>query len=333
MRMPEPQSPQRVQAEAAARWCVRLCEGQMTSAARVEFTRWLTTDPGHRAAFDQAVAAWEEVSAAESTPGLVALRVEALDSLRQAQRARAGRLPRAGKPWLLAAASVLIAVFGIAAWWYLAPQQFSSGIAERRTVPLSDGSLISLDASSEVRVRYSPARRTLDLVRGRAKFNVAKDPGRPFSVQAADREIVATGTAVSVEILQKEVRVILYEGHVSVVGPSGSTPLSAGQELIAPASPAQGRIQPMDASRSLAWENGRLEFVDEPLAFAVERVNRYARNPVLIGDSTAASVRLSGVFTAGDTRAFIEGVTSVSPLRAEERNGREVLLPSALPAP
>jgi transmembrane sensor len=226
------------------------------------------------------------------------------------------------------AASVAIAIFlGAAVWWQVSPQHFSSGIGERRTVPLADGSVISLDAASEVLVRYSTEQRTLHLVRGRAKFDVAKDPHRPFRVHAADREIVATGTAFSVEIVQKEVRIVLYEGQVSVVGPSPSerTALSPGHELIAPISVARVQIRPVDATRALSWESGRLEFVDEPLASALERVNRYTRTPISIGDTAAASVRISGIFAAGDTRAFIEGVTAVSSLSAEERNGREVL--------
>jgi transmembrane sensor len=224
------------------------------------------------------------------------------------------------------AASLVIAILGaIAVWQQLSPQRFSSGVGERRTVVLADGSRISLDASSEVLVRYSKDLRTLQLARGRAKFEVAKDRRRPFQVHAADREIVATGTAFSVEIVQKEVRVVLYQGRVSVEGTGPSIALAAGQELIAPISLAQTSIEPADIARSLAWESGELEFVNEPLGSAVERVNRYTVNRVSVGDTAAANVRISGAFTAGDTRAFVEGVTAVTALKAEERDGQVVL--------
>jgi transmembrane sensor len=326
MRVSDPQSPEFIAAEAAARWCVRLCEGQMTSTARVEFTRWLTSDPRNRASFDRAVAVWGDVNAVEASPELLELRVEALESLRRAQLAHGWQLLHsAGTRWVLAA-SVVIAIFlGIGVWRDLTPRKFSSEIAERRTVPLADGSMVSLDASSAVLVRYTATERTLHLLRGRAKFAVAKDPRRPFWVHAGDRKIVATGTEFSVEIVQKAVRVILYEGHVTVVDSVRTTPLSAGQELISPISRTEFHIQPVDAARSLSWESGQLEFVDEPLAAAVERVNRYTLNPLSISDSSAADLRVSGVFTAGDTRAFIEGVTAVYPLIVRERNGQEVL--------
>jgi len=319
-------SPEFVRAEEAAQWCVRLCEGQMTSAARIEFSRWLAQDPRQRAAFDQAVEAWKEVNAAEATPGVLALRVEALQSLRRAQRTRAGWLPNARPSWILAASLVgLILIASGAGWWRLSPQQLSTGVGERRTVVLADGSSVSLDASSQVLVEYSGMRRTLHVMQGRAKFDVAKDPRRPFLVHAANRDIVATGTEFSVELLPKDVRVILYEGRVSVEGPGGVRKLSAGQSLTASVASAHVDIAPDEAGRSLSWESGQLEFVDEPLAVAIERVNRYTRNPIAIGDAAAGNVRISGVFSAGDTRAFIDGVTAVAPIRAAERNGQEVL--------
>jgi transmembrane sensor len=323
----DPKLPELVRAEEAALWCVRVCEGELKGHARTQFTQWLMSDPAHRTAFDQAVQAWQEVSAVEATSELIALRVEALKSLRRARRTGGGRRVLGIRtPWVLAASVVLALLFAVLAGRYPSSQYFSSANGQRRNISLSDGSLVTLDASSEVLVRYSAAQRSLQLLRGRAKFQVAKDSSRPFRVRAADREIVATGTMFSVEIVQKEVQVILYQGHVSVEGPdSVRTALVAGDELIAPISEAQVRVEAANVTRSLSWERDQLEFVDEPLASAVERVNRYARTPIAIGDAAAASERISGIFAAGDTRAFIEGITAVSALKAEERNGREVL--------
>jgi transmembrane sensor len=323
----DPKLPEFARAQEAALWCVRVCEGELKGHARAQFTHWLMSDPAHRTAFDQAVEAWQEVSAAEATSEIIALRVDALKSLRRAQRAGGGRrLLGIRTPWVLAASVVIALLFGVLAGRYPSSQYYSSANGQRRNISLADGSLVNLDASSEVLVRYSGGQRSLQLLRGRAKFQVAKDSGRPFRVRAADREIVATGTMFSVEIVQREIQVILYQGHVSVEGPDRvRTALVAGDELIAPISEAQVHIEAADVTRSLSWERDQLEFVDEPLASAVERVNRYARTPIAIGDAAAASERISGIFTAGDTRAFVEGITAVSALKAEERNGREVL--------
>src|SRR3546814_3322622 len=88
---------------------------------------------------------------------------------------------------------------------------------------LDDDSRLSLDANTRVRVKYSRAGRQLWLEEGRARFEVAKDPLRPFSVAAAGKIVVETGTEFSVELLGRETRVILYEGHVAVLNGSAST--------------------------------------------------------------------------------------------------------------
>ena len=53
---------------------------------------------------------------------------------------------------------------------------------------------ISLDSDTLIEVAYSDERRSLTLLSGRAKFDVAKDPRRPFTVRAHGRLVVATGT-------------------------------------------------------------------------------------------------------------------------------------------
>jgi transmembrane sensor len=185
------------------------------------------------------------------------------------------------------------------------------------------------------------------LEQGRARFWVAKDALRPFTVRADGRVVVATGTQFSVERIGGQVRVILYEGKVAVlaersggrppepvrVGP-GRAPaeqlLKPGGELVLTpntttvAAPT-AQLTPADLGRSLAWEGGQLVFSDEPLARAVERVNRYAEHPVVLADSAAGGVLVNGVFTADDTTAFVEGVTEAYPLDARESQGATVI--------
>jgi transmembrane sensor len=59
-----------------------------------------------------------------------------------------------------------------------------------------------------------------------------------------------------------------------------------------------------------------------PLADAVERINRYAASPIVIGDAAAGRHLVNGVFDAGDTDSFVKGVTSLYPLAAHEESGQ-----------
>ena len=214
-------------------------------------------------------------------------------------------------------------------------------------VRLEDGSQLSLDADTQVEVRYSRDRRQLVLRQGRARFQVARDPLRPFTVSAGSRTVVATGTEFSVELLSAQVHVILYEGSVEVLSreadiailptAAGPSPASAadprdlrlapGQELVAGLASAEARVHPVDAVRTRGWESGQLTFNDEPLGQAIERMNRYAGSHALAaGDAASASLRISGTFSAGDNEAFIEGITGVFPVTVREEGARYVFV-------
>jgi transmembrane sensor len=67
-------------------------------------------------------------------------------------------------------------------------------------------------------------------------------------------------------------------------------------------------------------------FDDEPLRSAVARINRYAKNKILLDDATLDALTVSGVFNTGDAHAFVEGVTAVLPLAAQPRSDGNIAL-------
>jgi transmembrane sensor len=345
MSTPATDSPEFARAEQAALWCMRLSEGKMTRAEQKEFSDWLDSNPAHGAAFDQAASSWAEVHAAAASPEFLPLRVEALESLQQRHRLRAARLTRWGwRRGTLAASLALLVLTAGAVWWAQWPTTYSTGLGERRVVITQDGSTVSLDAATEVTAQFTKGHRSFHLIRGRAKFDVTKDPLRQFTVAAADRVVVATGTAFSVELVNSQVRVILYEGHVSVMGPAPPVALSAltqpkirssvasarqdlteGHQLVAAIDVASTQIAPIDRTQSLSWQSGQLEFVDEPLATVVERMNRYAGSRLAVGDAPAGALLITGVFTAGDTTAFVEGIAAAFPVQVDVRGDTTTL--------
>jgi transmembrane sensor len=328
--------------EQAAGWCITFAEGELSPTEQAEFDRWID-EPANARALDEAIAVWNATGELGDTPELIGLRAGALESVRRANGRRWTRHAAPGWRWAGGVAA-MIALLLISTFLLYAPTtDYRTGIGERRVAMLDDGSKLSLDADSEVRVRLLKARRELTLVRGRAKFDVAKDPLRPFAVTVGDRTVVATGTSFSVEVRRQQMRVVLYEGHVAVLdkagGPavlrqgrgapreaSADTLLTPGRELIASLAPVRDAVViAADPVRTLAWEAGELSFDDEPIASAVAQVNRYAPERIVIADPALADVRVSGLFTAGDTQAFLDGVSALAPLRAQKQ-GREIVL-------
>lgn len=327
--------------EQAALWCLSLAEGELPADEREAFDAWII-HPDNARAFEEAARVWNGSDGAAELPELIHMRSAALESFRRANQQRWTK--RVPTRWYWAsgiAAMFLIAIIS-AAMLYAPTQVFETGVGERRIAMLDDGSKLSLDAATEVEVRFSHGRRDLVLAHGRAKFDVAKDPLRPFSVTAGDKMVVATGTSFSVEVLNRQVRVLLYEGHVAVLDKAANKPvvqrppretkagaeteLAPGRELVAPLETmAPATVMPADPVRSLSWESGQLSFDDEPLQTAVIRMNRYSQEKLEVGDARAANVRVNGVFTAGDNAAFVEGVTALSGLRATRQPGKVTL--------
>jgi len=90
--------------------------------------------------------------------------------------------------------------------------------------------------------------------------------------------------------------------------------------------PEAPRIARIDLDHVTAWQHGELSFDNEPLASVVERVNRYSAQPIVVMGEKAGSLRVSGVFKAGDTTGFVRLVTRLLPLEASAAENGEIHL-------
>lgn len=321
--------------DQAGEWCVRLGDGDLSASDRARFEVWLDEDPANRQAFEQTVGVWQRFGEPSAAPEVIALRSEALEALRLANQRR-WTLSR-GRPlrWIAGiAAAVLAFILPLGLWYASLPDVYQTGVGERRVAMLGDGSRVSLDAATKLEVKLAGGRRELVLDAGRAKFDVARDALRPFTVRAGEEIVVATGTSFSVELVGGNAHVVLYQGHVSVIdaaqkareqsdGPrnfaAAQVELQPGKELIAPLAGGAPMIVPADFEKSLSWENGQLTFIDEPLDTAVARVNRYSQKKVELADASLGQLKVNGVYNAGDIEAFAVGIAAVLPVRIADK--------------
>lgn len=224
------------QLEEATQWFLRV----RSESARVEdlpdFKGWIESDPRNRLAYQQVSATWAAIGQVSWAPEIIVGRHDALNDARRAARRRWSvrrGMPRYG----VLAASVIIALVGAFAWLYSQRGVYSTDLGERRALTLADGSVVTLDAKSRVRVQYEQDQRVISLERGQARFDVAKDPTRPFRVRAGAQTVIALGTQFNVELVAGNVLVSMIEGHVAITG-LGSTALSPVQSARSRASAA-----------------------------------------------------------------------------------------------
>jgi len=328
-------------AEAAAVWAVRLDRGTLTSSEEAEFAEWLAA-PQNDEAFARADSALHVFDAdSHSDPHLRALRQAALEAAPTQRRfplliaasvatigvATVLLMGRAGQFGSVQAPSATVASVSAptaASESVARPLEYTSDVGKRRTIPLPDGSTITLNTNSRVMVTFTEGRRLIQLVRGEALFDVAHNPQRPFVVLAGERRVTALGTFFEVRVDPNRTRVVLVNGHVVVDRGSelersskskSEEPvlLEPGQGLIAESGRAQ-RVVKVDLKRELLWRSGFVQFDDESLGRAVAEFNRYTSSPIELVPDGVADLRVSGVFRTDDARHFAESVSELHSL-------------------
>lgn len=337
-------------ARAAAEWVLRLPEA--TAADEAEFGRWLAADPRHEEVFaemNQTSALLDQLR----DPALAGRPVAAVIPMTAPVRKRS-LVAWIGAGSLAAAAALAI---GYITWWRPAHGPFQEVAATElgglRRVELPDGSVVQLNTSSAIEVNYSVAERRVRLTAGEAFFTVAKNPNRPFYVEAGAVSVRAVGTAFNVRHRPEGVEVMVTEGKVKVdetgAGETtmlpGSLPaqpkpelyLVAGQRTVilkeepvsAPAVvPVAAVVAREDMTRALAWTENRLQFSATPLAEIVGEFNRYNKTQLVIGDPTLADQRFGGAFTPTGYDSFLELLEQNFGITAERR-GSEIVLRKA----
>jgi transmembrane sensor len=209
---------------------------------------------------------------------------------------------------------------------------------------LPDGSVAELRDGAEITVEFTDTQRRVVLRRGEVYFRVAKNPARPFVVAAGGVEVRAVGTAFSVDFGQSTVEVLVTEGKVSVAttarksAPAGATqpmpePLFVdaghGLTVLTSARPEQAERRPVsdaDLQSRLAWRSPRLEFSGTPLIEAIALINRHNRVQFIIEDPELARTRVSGIFGAVNTAAFVRLLESGFDIQSERRGADEIVL-------
>ncbi len=366
--------------EAAARWFWKRDSGDWTDADQARFDAWLHGATAHRIAYIRLKAGWKGAARMQAlgagipagvipSPGAWGDRYfpggAAYNGLAPADdRGLAGTssselslpkvLPSAGtgahpavRNWAFAAAALLMLATGL----YihnadlLHGHQYSTPIGGLDTVPLADGSRITLNTDTRIRVELSDTERRIELDKGEAFFEVAKDPARAFVVQVNDKRVTAVGTRFSVRRVGDGARA----GEIEVVVTEGRVKLEQGPPAFVPGSkagPAVGSATALDAgavartSRTevlvrqglapeaeqlLSWRTGFLVFEATTLADAVAEFNRYSTRKIVVADPSIAALRIGGNFRSSNTDAFLWLLQNGFPVDVQYHDNRIVL--------
>jgi len=215
----------------------------------------------------------------------------------------------------------------------LAGERYTTPVGGLDNVRLLDGSRITLNTDTSIRAVLTAKERRIELDRGEAFFDVAKDSSRPFVVYVGNKQVMAVGTKFAVRReADEEVEVVVTEGKVKLAAlgapdiPSPPAMLLAG--TVAKSAKANVLVRQEraeEAEQLLSWRNGYVVFRDTTLADAVAEFNRYNSRKIVIQDEAIANIRVGGNFRSNNTDAFLALIQDGFPVSIEQGDARVIL--------
>jgi transmembrane sensor len=250
--MKKPASPKlnRQILDEASEWFVDFRVGDVDAEARARFDEWLRRSPEHIRAYWEIAKTYVElppqnsvgklkteelIAHAYSSANVISLDPRANEShtLRSESAGEGSKeggtrqsRPRFRRPFFAAASVAFALVIAGTVWWQVQRYPlYATDIGERRSITLTDGSTVDLNARSQLRVEFTNSERRVELLDGQALFQVTKDKARPFIVHSGGATVRAVGTQFDIYRKDSGTTITVLEGRVAVY--TGAPPAQA----------------------------------------------------------------------------------------------------------
>ena len=297
--------------EQAVTWFVALQSQDCDEQQHAEFQQWLTQHTSHADAYAEAEKLW--INLDNVKPSILSLKA-------RNQSTHSSRIS--------IASLLLIAV--ATGWWLDYSAEIimhSTGIGQRRSVELADGSQIELNAATQLSVRVSWLRREIQLQEGEAMFNVMHEKFRTFTVKAGTLQVRDIGTRFNVRKRQDGTVVSVLEGEVEVKPEHAwlGQNVKAGFSCKMDENGQLHAIEPANLEQASSWLDGRLVFNHTPLSQVVAELEHHHDVHFVFSDVTLRNETLSGAFEAADLNPFLRAIEKILPVRTQRQKQTIVL--------
>ncbi|CAK7258116.1 MULTISPECIES: FecR family protein [unclassified Shinella] len=289
----------------ALEWLVRMKDDKANAEDRHAFTVWLAASPAHAAAFERASRLWDRFDIVKPEYD----RMRASDGLSR-------------RTLMLGGFAVL--ALGSGGYVLTRPGFFAdhtTDIAERRTLQLADGSVVELGSYSALSVQFDDRQRRVALHRGEAFFQVAPDPGRPFTVNAGPGTTQALGTAFDIKLVDDAVVVSVTEHAVTVALDAVRTATVDEGWQVRYSANGIDEPQVVDREQVTAWRKDRIIFEDVPLRRVLRELERYRRGRILLMDDSIGDMPVTAIFETRQAEQALQTIAETLPIRVLNPGG------------
>lgn len=209
-----------------------------------------------------------------------------------------------------AAALMLLVGVGTTRGWLtdppIRPTHYETPRGQPVDVALADGTRIHLNGATSLDVTIADDRRTVEMTRGQAYFDVAHEETRPFVVRAGGSSTSVLGTAFDVDVGRGDVRLAVYRGAVRFSGTRDAVVVRAGfkSRFAGGATSIPTRF---DATQQ-DWRAGWLDTDGTRLADLVDALNRRGGPVVEQPPAALADIAVAGRFRLDNAQQLLDGI-------------------------
>lgn len=224
----------------------------------------------------------------------------------------------------MVASVVFIALVFSGALDFVLVKTYSSGYGELSTVALNDGTLVYLNANSQLktaRFTFFSDKRQVELS-GEASFDVAHDPFNQFIVQTKNGlDVVVHGTEFTVYNRHQNTEVHLKSGKVELIKHNAT-----GRETVIMKPGEKVRMEPdgdlqkkvvKTAEEFASWKEYRYVFNQTSLAEISDLIKDNYGVEVEISEDSIKNLTVSGSFRSEDAEEFATAVAQVLGISME----------------
>ncbi|NWD73846.1 FecR domain-containing protein [Pseudomonas gingeri] len=268
------------------------------------FEEWRAT-PAHAQAYAEFEALWADLAQLRqlNQPGLPAARRKSL-----------------WRPALATAAALLCALLTANLGAPNTPyrHQVAAHAQGTRTLKLPDGSTLSINANTRVRINFRAQQRDIYLDQGQLYLEVAADKERPLWVHAGNARVRVVGTGFDVRRGQRQLVVSVAHGQVAFEpegDPNTATLLEARQRAIFDYAKGTLQKQTLSNEEIADWRSGHLTFRNRELASLIDELSLYRSKPVQLADGPLAHFKVSGSLDVTDPDALLNALPALIPVK------------------
>ena len=204
---------------------------------------------------------------------------------------------------------------------------YVTGIGQRYTFALADGSRVTLAPQTTVRVpaTFGVSTRTISVV-GESHFDITSNTGIPFIVRTTTTSVRVLGTRFVVKQYREDraAHIAVETGKVSVERGTHPATVVAARQVATATDSGVVINRETRLVEYTDWINGQLTFQRTPLPDVLETLSRWYGVRFRIADSSLVSTRILGTLSHGsleDMLTSLKELLKVSITHERQDNG------------